>query len=68
MINEYEIIETMQMFNDQHLDIRTITMGISLMDDEPCVRTSSVSMSASSPRPNPVYFFVVAIFYYFFRP
>ena len=32
MINEYEIIETMQMFNKEHLDIRTITMGISLMD------------------------------------
>jgi len=32
MINEYEIIETMQMFNQEHLDIRTITMGISLMD------------------------------------
>ena len=32
MINDREIIETMQMFNDQHLDIRTITMGISLMD------------------------------------
>ena len=30
MINDREIIETMQMFNDQHLDIRTITMGISL--------------------------------------
>ena len=42
MINDREIIETMQMFNDQHLDIRTITMGISLMDcaastvDESC--------------------------------
>ena len=32
MINEYEILETMQMFNNEHLDIRTITMGISLMD------------------------------------
>ena len=32
MINDHEIIETMQMFNSQHLDIRTITMGISLMD------------------------------------
>ena len=30
MINDREIIETMQMFNDQHLDIRTITMGINL--------------------------------------
>jgi uncharacterized protein (UPF0210 family) len=32
MINEYEIIETMNMFSRQHLDIRTITMGISLYD------------------------------------
>ena len=32
MINEYEIIETMDMFSRQHLDIRTITMGISLYD------------------------------------
>ncbi|MCR4670058.1 MAG: PFL family protein [Saccharofermentans sp.] len=32
MINEHEILETMEMFSNQHLDIRTITMGISLMD------------------------------------
>ena len=32
MINEHEILETMQMFSQQHLDIRTITMGISLYD------------------------------------
>ena len=32
MITDYEILETMKMFNEQHLDIRTITMGISLMD------------------------------------
>ena len=32
MINDYEIIETMKMFSQQHLDIRTITMGISLYD------------------------------------
>ncbi|MCI1769600.1 MAG: PFL family protein [Mageeibacillus sp.] len=31
-MNEYEIIETMNMFSRQHLDIRTITMGISLYD------------------------------------
>jgi len=28
----YEIAETVNMFNNQHLDIRTITMGISLLD------------------------------------
>lgn len=32
MINNFEILETMKMFEEQHLDIRTITMGISLMD------------------------------------
>ena len=32
MINNFEILETMKMFDEQHLDIRTITMGISLMD------------------------------------
>lgn len=32
MINPYEIIETIRMINSEHLDIRTITMGISLRD------------------------------------
>ncbi len=32
MINPYEIIETIKMIDVQHLDIRTITMGISLRD------------------------------------
>ena len=32
MITDFEVLETMKMFNEQHLDIRTITMGISLMD------------------------------------
>lgn len=32
MITDYEVLETMHMFTEQHLDIRTITMGISLMD------------------------------------
>lgn len=30
MLNQHEIIETLSMIDDQHLDIRTITMGISL--------------------------------------
>ena len=30
MINQHEIIETLNMIDNQHLDIRTITMGISL--------------------------------------
>lgn len=32
MINNTEIIETIRMIQDQNLDIRTITMGISLLD------------------------------------
>ena len=32
MFNEFEILETIRMFQEQHLDVRTITMGISLFD------------------------------------
>jgi len=32
MINTSEILQTIQMIDQQHLDIRTITMGISLLD------------------------------------
>lgn len=32
MINSAEILQTINMFDRQHLDIRTITMGISLLD------------------------------------
>ncbi|SCW27887.1 hypothetical protein SAMN02910456_00283 [Ruminococcaceae bacterium YRB3002] len=32
MLTDYEVLETIHMFTEQHLDIRTITMGISLMD------------------------------------
>ena len=32
MLNQTEILETIRMIEQQHLDIRTITMGISLMD------------------------------------
>ena len=31
-INPVEVIETLNMINDEHLDVRTITMGISLFD------------------------------------
>ncbi len=31
-MNNLEIIETIKMIQDQHLDIRTVTMGISLLD------------------------------------
>ena len=32
MINTKDILETITMIQDEHLDIRTITMGISLLD------------------------------------
>ena len=32
MINSSEILQTIRMFDQQHLDIRTTTMGISLLD------------------------------------
>ena len=32
MINMKDIMETITMIQDEHLDIRTITMGISLLD------------------------------------
>ena len=32
MINTHEILETITMIQDENLDIRTVTMGISLLD------------------------------------
>ena len=32
MLNFNDILETITMIQDEHLDIRTITMGISLLD------------------------------------
>ena len=32
MLNSKEILDTISMIDQQHLDIRTITMGISLLD------------------------------------
>lgn len=37
MLNNHDIIETVKMISDHHLDVRTITMGISLLD---CVSPS----------------------------
>ena len=38
MLSKYEIIETVNMVEKEHLDIRTITMGISLLS---CVRETA---------------------------
>ena len=32
MINQYEVIETNEMIEKENLDVRTITLGISLLD------------------------------------
>lgn len=32
MLNAGDILETITMIQDEHLDVRTITMGISLLD------------------------------------
>lgn len=32
MFSQHEIIETIKMIESEHLDVRTITMGISLRD------------------------------------
>ena len=42
MINPFEILETINMIDNEHLDIRTITMGISLLD---CIGQDSVTAS-----------------------
>ena len=31
MLNSLEILETIKMISEEHLDIRTVTMGISLL-------------------------------------
>ena len=44
MINAHDILETITMIEDEHLDVRTITMGISLLDcidsniDKACIK------------------------------
>ena len=38
MINNKEILETINMVRDEHFDVRTITMGISLFS---CIRDSA---------------------------
>ena len=32
MLNQHEIMQTIQMIDQQHLDVRTITMGVNLLD------------------------------------
>ena len=39
MLNTNDILETIQMITDEHLDVRTVTMGISLLD---CIRYKTI--------------------------
>ena len=45
LLNSSEILQTIQMINQQHLDVRTITMGISLLD---CADTDLPRQQVSS--------------------
>ena len=38
MFNKFDVLETISMIEREHLDIRTITMGISLL---PCISGSA---------------------------
>lgn len=38
MLNQFEIMETIKMISSEHLDVRTITMGISILD---CANSNS---------------------------
>ena len=38
MLNKNEILETVDMISERHLDVRTITMGLSLLD---CIQGSA---------------------------
>ena len=44
MLSKNDIIETVNMVDKEHLDIRTITMGISLL---PCVRETAEKTAAA---------------------
>ena len=55
MINIYEVLETNKMIEQENLDVRTITMGISLLDcadtdvDRLCRATSMTRSPAWRP-------------------
>ena len=52
MFNAGDILETIRMIQDECLDIRTTTMGISLLDciDPTSIRTCDKSMTRSQER------------------
>ena len=44
MLSKKEIFETIDMVEKEHLDVRTVTMGISLI---PCIRESAHKTAAA---------------------
>ena len=46
MYNTHDILETIKMIEDEHLDIRTVTMGISLLD---CIDNDILSVVENYP-------------------
>jgi len=50
MINTNDILQTIQMIDHQHLDVRTITMGVNLLDCcDPDPAAACRKISSSSP-------------------
>ena len=55
MLNTNDILETISMIEQEHLDIRTVTIGISLLDcidpdiHAACNKIYAASRSATSP-------------------
>ena len=47
MLDQKDILSTLDMIDNQHLDIRTITMGISLLD---CAAKKSTIRSHAAPK------------------
>ena len=46
MLNQKDILQTQDMIDKRHLDIRTITMGISLLDCcDPDLKTIGIPLS-----------------------
>ena len=53
MINDRDILETIQMISQEHLDVRTVTMGISLHScaDEDAKRACEKMYTKFAARP-----------------
>ena len=59
MIDTHDILETINMIDNENLDVRTITMGISLLDcidsdiDKACTKSTTkfAAMPKTSSRP-----------------